>query len=221
MTSIETYAFYRSTALSKIELPEGLLQLGHRSFEGCTGLTYVYIPSTVKSRGVQPFIDCSSLNEVVFGDGTQVLHQYILSHCTGPLENVLIPDTVTTIEEAAFAFCSGMKTIDIPDSVQVIGPSAFSNSGLVSIVIPDTITEYSFGLFNNCKDLTTVKPSTHVNAISGSMFSGCSSLEDISWMMNTTISIGANAFNGCTSLTSSYNQVVFVENPRFLLGISQ
>ena len=65
------------------------------------------------------------------------------------LDNIVIPETVTTLGDSCFASCKNLKEINIPDSVTEIGDGVFQNCfNLKQIAIPDTITEISFNLFS-------------------------------------------------------------------------
>ena len=69
---------------------------------------------------------------------------------------VIIPDTVTTINSSAF-WDSGIAKINIPNGVKTIGTSAFKNNRLTEIIIPDSVTsigEYAF----NSNEVPNSKP---------------------------------------------------------------
>jgi hypothetical protein len=64
------------------------------------------------------------------------------------LTSVIIPDSVTSIGDNAFAFEALTSTI-IPDSVETIGFGAFANNDLTSVIIPDSVTSIGHGAFVN------------------------------------------------------------------------
>lgn len=76
--------------------------------------------------------------------------------------NVNIPNCITSISTldepvSAFADCSGLTSVTIPNSVTNIGNSAFSRcSSLTSITIPNSVTTISDYAFLNCSGLTSV-----------------------------------------------------------------
>ena len=76
--------------------------------------------------------------------------------------HVVIPDThngypVVAIGERAFAGCSSLTSVTIPDSVTTIGNSVFSYcSSLTSVTIPDSVTAIGDDAFSYCSSLTIV-----------------------------------------------------------------
>ncbi|MDA7624723.1 leucine-rich repeat domain-containing protein [bacterium] len=96
---------------------------------------------------------------------------------------LVIPSTyegkkITSIGSAAFAQCTSLTSVKIPEGVSNIGRWAFSScSSLTSVEIPDTVLN-----------------------IGDSAFAGCSSLASVTIPKSVT-SIGKNAFMGCASLT--------------------
>ena len=68
-----------------------------------------------------------------------------------------IPDSVTSIGNYAFAYCTGLTSVTIPDSVTSIGSYAFySCSGLTSVTIPNSVTSIGNNAFYYCSGLTSI-----------------------------------------------------------------
>ena len=96
--------------------------------------------------------------------------------------------SVKEIEGYAFERCSGLTSIDIPNSVTSIGAAAFYGcSGLTSITIPNSVTSIGEIAFSGCSGLTSITIPNSVTSIYGSAFSGCSGLISIDVDANNTI----------------------------------
>jgi len=113
-----------------------------------------------------------------------------------------IPNSVTSIGQRSFSYCTGLTSVTIPDSVTSIEPRAFlSCTGLTSIIIPDSVTSIGIQVFQSCTGLTSITIPNTVTSIESSAFRDCSSLTSII-IPDSVTSIGGNAFYQCTGLTS-------------------
>lgn len=63
VTAIETYAF-ATTAVKKVTLPEGLVEILDNAFMECKMLEEVVLPSTLKFIGVEAFLQCDKLKSI-------------------------------------------------------------------------------------------------------------------------------------------------------------
>ena len=123
-------------------------------------------------------------------------------NCTG-LTSMDIPDSVTSIKSSAFYGCSSLTNITIPESVTSLSPiSTFRNcSSLTSITIPDGVTEIGYQMFQGCSSLTNVTLPDSLTGLGYFTFKGCSSLTSIT-IPDSVTDFGGETFLGCSSLTS-------------------
>jgi len=98
----------------------------------------------------------------------------------GQGDTVIIPDTVTSIGEAAFRGHTELTSVTIPNSVTEIGMGAFNGcTGLETITIPDGVTSISQGAFSSCTGLTSVTIPSSVTQIWMGAFGFSTNLKDV------------------------------------------
>ena len=135
--------------------------IGEHAFSGCSSLTSVNIPSSVKWIGSYAFSGCSSLTSVNIPSSVAYIGDCAFQDCSS-LTSINIPSSVTEIREYAFDGCSSLISVKIPSSVTSIGGSAFSGcSGLRSIyVYAETVPSTVAGAFEGCdsKNCTVYVP---------------------------------------------------------------
>jgi hypothetical protein len=109
---------------------------------------------------------------------------------------------VISIGRSAFSFCTGLKSLTIPNSVISIGDRGFSGcNGLTSLTIPNSVTSIGEGGFADCTGLKSVTIPNSMTSIRERVFSGCNGLASVT-IPNSVTSIEIYAFAGCIGLTS-------------------
>ena len=82
------------------------------------------IPDSVTKIGNGAFRYCNELTKLTVGKGITVIDDPLLFDCEN-IETVILPDTLTKLDGGAFKY-SGIKYIDIPDSVTYLGCEAMT-----------------------------------------------------------------------------------------------
>ena len=216
VTSIGDYAFAYCTSLTSVTIPESVTSIGNYAFSGCSSLTSVTIGESVTSIGNYAFYECSSLTSVTIGESVTSIGDYAFYHCSS-LTSITIPNSVTSIGESAFRVCSSLTSVTIPNSVTSIGYAAFSVcSSLTSVTIGESVTSIGDFAFHECSSLTKTNYTGDIAGWCNIKFDGGTAnpmyyshnfyindqeIKDLVIPNNVT-SIGAYAFQKCSSLTS-------------------
>ena len=157
VTNIGNQAFL-GTSLETLSIPSSVTTVGLSAFNA-TNLKSVNIPATLTSIGQSAFLNYG-LESLVVEEGNPVYDSR--NNCNALIEtssntlltgcnNTVIPETVTSIGEAAFRWMNNLTSITIPASVEHIGNYAFDvSSYLTSIVCErEYAVEAESNIFND------------------------------------------------------------------------
>lgn len=98
-----------------------------------------------------------SCREYRIKESVKIICDYAFAGCS-TIINVIIPDSVEVIGERAFWYCKSFKEIIIPKSVQYIDRLAFRYCrNLKAVYIPDSVKRIGMYAFSDCQEITTVR----------------------------------------------------------------
>ena len=228
--SIEESTFADCKGLTSVTIPNSVVSIGGYAFYNCSSLTSVTIPNSVTSIGDKAFYNCLGLTKVIvsdiaawcgikFGFVANPLYycHHLYSDENTEIKDLVIPNSVTSIERYAFEGCSGLTSVTIGNNVTNIAEGAFSEClGLTSVTMANSVMSIESYAFYGCSSLTTITISSSVTSIEKSVFGECSSLTSVT-IPNSVKSIGSMSFLKCTSLTSVTipNSVTSIEEGAF------
>lgn len=183
------------------EIPESVVHIGTRAFDGCDGLSEVIMGGGVTSIGAMAFLNCINLVGMTIDAQVEFLGAGVFSRCF-KLKNITIPNSVTTINGGAFSRCTSLDRIVVPDSVTNLGGGTFSDcTNLKEAVLGSGIVAVPGSVFRYCTSLTNVVIPDSVTRIESHAFLHCSSLASIAIPDQVTI-IENWAFKDCRSLAT-------------------
>lgn len=196
VTRISRCAFYGCNNLENITIPNSVTGIGRYAFYN----TKYYNDSDNWDNGVLYIGNCLvDVNEdncpkiYSIKDGTKIISDYAFG-CFDSLEQITIPNTVTSIGNNAFSGCNSLNYLIIPDSVTNIEASAFYDcNGLESVVISNSITSINDYVFSYCYHLTYIAIPNGVTSIGYGAFSECYFLEIVNIPSSVT-TIDKDAF---------------------------
>ena len=203
-----------------LDIPEGVEEVESYAFSGCSELSMVRLPASLGYISSDAFSGCAALTSLSVAEGNPVYFSSgncVIERETGTLQigctGSVIPSDGSVKALAAYSFYgSGIKSIVIPDGIDISEPGVFRGcSSLTSVTLPEGAETISSQMFYNCHDLTSVDIPDSVKKIGDTAFGGCDAL--------TTLPMGAgverienDAFSYCDGLT----EIVIPESVRYI-----
>ncbi len=227
VTSVSEYAFTGYKGLTSVIIPDGVKTINAYAFYNCENLVSVSITKNIADLVPSAFYNCnpSLYTEYAYGkylcsdtnpyavllkitnvnkksynvnENAWIISSNVFSSCN-QIENITIPDSVSTLCSDAFSGCESLKGVYITSiadwcNISFVNTSAnplyyanklylgseFDGSLIEELVIPSSVTSIAPYAFYNCTGITSVKISNgNLNIIGENAFYGCTSLKGI------------------------------------------
>lgn len=207
ITTIGKNAFTGNENIRRVTIPSGCTSIGEEAFKGCSNLEEIVFEEPVAPNGItiaaNAFADCPKLHLVSTVSQSGVY--------TKGTDGVLkLPEGVTSVGAGAFqntapATNTKIKDVILPDSLTTVGDNAFAVGGaLTKATIPAqlTMTYDAATVFGSPNSVSSVTINGNGgNTTVGDMFNGDTKLTEVAYSGTPITKIDENAFNG-TGLTS-------------------
>ena len=168
--------FVAHSKIATINIPASVSYIGSYAFRGCSSISNITIPKSVMNIGKDAFIDCTGLTkltwkakncntngsmytdnitEVTVGNDVETLPISFLRN--SKITSINIPNSVKVIGGIAFSGCRELSNLSLPESIQVIGDFAFYGcSALTALTIPRSVISIGYYAFDYCDALSSL-----------------------------------------------------------------
>ena len=158
LTYLGYAAFYGCASLAyPITIPEGISIIDQKTFYGCVKLCEVYVPSTVVEIHQSSFGYCTAWiyinkknttyvqeNGLLMNKAKTTLYECATQYMSVDRYSIVVPKTITTLADFAFAGCKDIKNLILPSSITSYGSESFSGMvGLQHLYVYKTTAVYS------------------------------------------------------------------------------
>ncbi len=154
-----------------LEIPEGVFTASESLLAACDSLRGVVIPDSFSLSSGDLFGPCPALEEITVSD----------THPSLALEDGILYSR----DKSSLYLCPRNKTgsLIVPDGVRAIRAFAFAScTGLTEIILPETAGYYMTGAFEGCTALQSLTLPSAVSYIGNNALSGCDSLKGLYYM---------------------------------------
>lgn len=204
---------FSNWSITSVTIPNSLEMIRAEAFSNCANLTNLYFNADScvgfsLEETFPVFYECPHLTTVVFGNNVKSIPP---SLCKGlPIMTITIPNSVKVIGSSAFSGCNGLLTANLGDSIERIGHEAFKGCGnLVSITLPSSLKKIGRSSFEDCSTLSSITIPHNVDTVYFEAFYGCRNLRDVYFNADSCTLMGGyydyrRVFSNCDSLSNIY-----------------
>ncbi len=187
-----TYLYsYPGGAPGAYTVPKAVTTIVSAAFEYSPGITSVTIGTNVTSIGLFALFDCPNLTAITV-DTNSALYSSV--------NGILFDRNKTLLIQYPSALPGSYV---IPDTVVTIGDGAFAdNPGLTSVVIPNSVTDIGQQAFYSCQNMTNLTLGSGVKSIGQLAFFLGQGLRHVVFPASLA-SLGFESFAGCQKLTNA------------------
>jgi uncharacterized protein YjdB len=200
---------FKGTAISQVELSQNVAFCGEGAFSDCENLEeisvhsdngyYASLDGILYDKAYTKIISVpvKISGNVIVPDGVQRIGDYTFSGCQ--MSGIQLPDSLTTIGNCAFSYCTNLKSIEVPDSVVSMANGVFMRcNGLEKAKLSASMEEIPSFTFHYAENLETVIIPNGVEIIGNYAFSN-TAITEIE-LPESVKELGYSVFENCTKL---------------------
>lgn len=201
-------AFYLCQGLKSFQIGSYVKQINDFTFYGCVNYTDTGAPQRLEKIGRSAFYACQSIESLNLSDCQSLtdIGYLAFAYCSS-LKSLILPEYIPEIKSYTFYECDALESISIPDSVETIGAQAFYSCDNLKTIDFEQSETAKYGLetigkdaFFLCYSLEKINIPNTVTKIGDSAFYGCASVVELT-LGSAVNYIGDNAFFGLSAIT--------------------
>lgn len=128
VTDIGEGAFYGSSQLENIGIPNSVKSIGAQAFYNCDRLNNISLPDGIESIGSSAFYYCKKFDRFIFPRSVQTISDYVLDDCSN-IKIIELKENTTRIYQKAFNRCTSLETL----ICRAVNPPTLNQQGLGTI----------------------------------------------------------------------------------------
>ncbi len=161
----------------------------------------VVIPSTVTAIGAIPF-ERNRIDEIESNSSRFVVQDGML---------------IDLQEDRLVSYVGKAKKVVVPDSIRMIGDSAFAEEGvndgsITTVVLPANLTCIGDCAFEGCECLESINLPSTLTTIGNGVFAGCYSLPTDFTIPASVVNMGDNPFAFMNNIQSDSSRFIVMDN---------
>ena len=171
-------------------IPDSVLTVAPKAFDGCTGVRKVTVPDTVKRIQSRAFDGCTALTQIELNG---IPDEVAADAFAGTKWETEPKNGLLLLNGLLYACRDTAVSVTVPDGVKVIGEGAFAdNEKIAAVQLPDSVEEIRRDAFSGDTALFSLRIGTGLRKIGRDAFAGCEKLTEL-YLPDTLESIGENA----------------------------
>ena len=224
VVEIAAFSFLETNNLKRVFIPKNVAVIQNRAFMGCddveeikvsrrnrtfvsegnaiiasaqrllvVGCKNTIIQSGIQSIGCAAFAGLHSLHSLTLPESVDTILWQAFADCTN-LEEIIMPQKMHYMGDATFMGCNSLVSFVCPDGIDCIWNQVFAECGsLQSVILPKSVWIVTYRAFAFCTDLKEIEM-PGVTRIHNEAFLDCSSLKKVT--MSPDVVPDKDAFKG-------------------------
>ncbi|MBQ5834287.1 MAG: leucine-rich repeat domain-containing protein, partial [Clostridia bacterium] len=206
-TEVGSNAMYQCSSVQHLTLEAEISRIGEFAFAGCTALEFIGMPWREQAMeiGKDAFLDTVPYrNSAYWKNGILYLENHLIAVRSNPIGSVTVRDGTLAVADGAFAWQTGITSVYLPESVQIIGAGAFEGcTSLIDVTLPDTALRIGREAFvDTALYLDTSLWEEDVLYVGKHLIAAGLNLRGACTVKEGTLTIAEMAFSNTTQITS-------------------